>query len=253
MQSCLLAEIGHRIVLQEEDFRSLVSDSGWHVPYSPGLTSGDGMLSNASCESYMLAANTFAPSISGLAEFGATVTQRSLAHSDEAGSHVLVETALLQVGSSAPRRRRRLGDRLQQSLGPQDEAQAASEGDRLQQSLGPQDEAGDGQQQVPLADESSPRFEEAGAPAVPLQCECASWNCHCNKGCMCKKRSDTFGGERLGPVDAMASIANVSPDFQCTCDSSEVGGPNPSFGGSVDCECAEARCRCERRCACTPK
>lgn len=100
--------------------------------------------------------------------------------------------------------------------------------------------------------------EEAAATAsepadVPLACDCAAWSCHCNKDCMCKMRADTFGGERLGPEAALEGIANVSPDFQCTCNPTEVGGPNPSGGGSVDCDCAEAQCRCERRCACRPQ
>jgi len=88
---------------------------------------------------------------------------------------------------------------------------------------------------------------------VPLGCECGAWACHCNKDCFCKMRAETFGGERLGPKSSMDGIADVSPDFQCTCDSSEVGGPNPSGGGSIDCDCSEAQCRCERRCACSPK
>lgn len=99
----------------------------------------------------------------------------------------------------------------------------------------------------------SSQHAEPKPEAVPLACECASWACHCEKDCICKMRAETFSGERLGPQSPLAGIADVTPDFQCTCDTTETGGPNPAAGGSIDCDCAEAWCRCERRCACSPK
>lgn len=169
-----------------------------------------------------------------LLRFGATVTLRTVTTGEEGGERVTEQT-LLQThatdkhagghGKSSRRNRHSLG--AEAGLG-------AAEGV----------ESGAGTAEAASA---------AGPSDVPLSCDCAAWSCHCNKDCMCKMRADTFGGERLGPEAALEGIANVSPDFQCTCNPTEVGGPNPSGGGSVDCDCAEAQCRCERRCACRPK
>ncbi len=171
-----------------------------------------------------------------LLRFGATVTLRTVT-SGEDGAERVSEQTLLQTeaagglkhaggqGKSSRRNRHALGAEAGSRASEGAEGQAAGT-------------AG----------------EAAAEPAdVPLACDCAAWSCHCNKDCMCKMRADTFGGERLGPEAALEGIANVSPDFQCTCNPTEVGGPNPSGGGSVDCDCAEAQCRCERRCACRPR
>jgi hypothetical protein len=138
---------------------------------------------------------------------------------DEAGMEQLTESVLLQVDSE----------------------HAASSSSRLRQ-RGKQSSKAGGSQHTKVAPQ-----------AVPMACECASWGCHCSKDCVCKMRAETFSGERLGPKSPLAGIADVTPDFQCTCDTTETGGPNPAAGGSIDCDCAEASCRCERRCACSPK
>jgi hypothetical protein len=97
-----------------------------------------------------------------------------------------------------------------------------------------------------------------------LNCTCETYNCLCQKECLCKiVEADSYKGARAQPAASPPVKAGSQPQssvkkaaeklppftFKCACD---FGGREfvVSKQEGLDCECSTAKCTCEKRCAC---
>ena len=105
-----------------------------------------------------------------------------------------------------------------------------------------------------------PAFVEMGATAASteaqkdtLDCKCEAFECSCKKECICRITENPFGGKKVEGGDNKSS--KKRPDgkkpivFKCGCDFGATDFQLSKDEG-LDCDCAAAKCNCEKKCSC---